>query len=160
MICGIDPGCHGAIAFLNDDGSLHSVHDMPAVEVRVGKTKRTRVASQALALLIAEHKPDYALIEEVGGMTGQSASAAFTFGRACGIPEGVLAAAAVPFQYVTPQAWKKAIGLGSDKGLARQEAMRLFPANAALFARVKDDGRAEASLLARHAWLKQRRDAA
>jgi hypothetical protein len=38
-----------------------------------------------------------------------------------------------------------------DKGSSRRRAMQLFPARAALFQRVQDDGRAEAVLLGAHA---------
>lgn len=40
-----------------------------------------------------------------------------------------------------------------DKNQARARAMALFPAAAKLFARVKDDGRADASLIAFHGLL-------
>jgi crossover junction endodeoxyribonuclease RuvC len=55
--------------------------------------------------------------------------------RGCG--RGVLAAAGVPVTFVSPPAWKR-----------RPEAIRRWPARAELFARVKDDDRAEAALIA------------
>jgi hypothetical protein len=48
--------------------------------------------------------------------------------------------------------WKRAVGIppGKDgaKDAARSEAIRRWPQKADLFARVKDDGRAEAALIA------------
>jgi crossover junction endodeoxyribonuclease RuvC len=151
---GIDPGAEGAIAVLDDDGRLVAVADMPTIELRVGKTNRERVSPAGLRTLLLEHADcTICAVEKVGGMTGQSASASFTFGYACGLLEGVLAALLMPVAPVTPQAWKKSAGIAAGKGAAREAAMRTWPAQAHLFARKKDDGRAEASLIARHGWL-------
>ena len=53
---------------------------------------------------------------------------------------------------MTPPSWKRLVGIapGKDgaKDAARSEAIRRWPAQAGLFARVKDDGRAEAALIA------------
>ena len=49
----------------------------------------------------------------------------------------------------SPAAWKRAVGLSlASKDASRSEAIRRWPAHAACFARVKDDGRAEAALIA------------
>jgi crossover junction endodeoxyribonuclease RuvC len=58
-----------------------------------------------------------------------------------------------PVTFVRPQVWTKALGVGSDKGAHREAACRLFPTDAEQFARVKDDGRADAALLA-HWWMR------
>jgi hypothetical protein len=55
----------------------------------------------------------------------------------------VLAAAAV-----SPLAWKRAVGLTlASKDASWSEAIRRWPGNASLLARVRDDGRAEAALI-------------
>ena len=78
--------------------------------------------------------------------------ARLAFGRSKGVIEGVCAAAGVPVAFITPSSWKRAIGIppGKDgaKDAARSEAIRRWPGQAGLFARVKDDGRAEAALIA------------
>jgi hypothetical protein len=57
-------------------------------------------------------------------------------------------AAGVPIKFITPRAWKRAVGLTlKSKDAARSEAIRRWPDHAALFARVKDDGRAESALI-------------
>jgi crossover junction endodeoxyribonuclease RuvC len=65
---------------------------------------------------------------------------------------GVLGAAGVPATQIPPPVWKRAIGLptGKDgaKDAARSEAIRRWPSKASLFARIKDDGRAVAAILA------------
>lgn len=56
-----------------------------------------------------------------------------------------------PIEMIAPNSWKKAVGIPpgkiGTKNSARSEAIRRWPAKAALFARVKDDGRAEACLI-------------
>jgi crossover junction endodeoxyribonuclease RuvC len=51
---------------------------------------------------------------------------------------------------VTVPTWRRAVGLpaSATKEQSRGEAIRRFPGHAAMFARVKDDGRAEAALIA------------
>jgi crossover junction endodeoxyribonuclease RuvC len=77
---------------------------------------------------------------------------AFAFGRSKGVIEGVMAALGVPVGFLTPSAWKRLVGIAPGKegakGAARSEAIRRWPAQAGLFAHVKDDGRAEAALIA------------
>jgi crossover junction endodeoxyribonuclease RuvC len=54
--------------------------------------------------------------------------------------------------FLMPPAWKRAVDVppGKDgaKNAARSEAIRRWRGQAALFVRVKDDGRAEAPLIA------------
>lgn len=152
LIVGIDPGVHGAIALLDHFGRVQNIHDMPTIKVKVGKTYRDRLSIQGFIDLLCGIDIEIVVIEQVGGMTGQSASAAFTFGLGCGLIHGAVAALKLPMCLVPPQRWKKAAGLGPDKGSARLMAQQLWPDQAKRFARVKDDGRAEAALIARHYW--------
>ena len=147
-ILGIDSGIHGAIAVLTENGALLTVVDMPSAVVKVGKSNKTRVMPQALALFIAAHKPVHAYVEAVHAMPGQGVSSMFAFGQAFGQVEGVLAALGVPITYVTPTVWKKAMQVSALKGSSRTRAMQLWPAQAAEFVRVRDADKAEACLLA------------
>ena len=71
-------------------------------------------------------------------------------GRALGAIEAIPQSLGLVTTYATPSAWKKSMGLiGKDKGASRQLATDLYPSWAAMFKRVKDDGRAEAALLAK-----------
>ena len=54
----------------------------------------------------------------------------------------------VPVRPVPPSTWKKALGLSADKNASRQRAIETWPEHVRTFARVRDDGRAEAALLA------------
>jgi len=76
-------------------------------------------------------------------------ASSFAFGYSAGIIEGIAACMQLPLQIIPAAVWKRRAGVSRDKGAARQQAQRLWPASAKLFSRVKDDGRAEAALLAR-----------
>lgn len=137
---GVDPGISGAIALIDDRGVLVDVYDMPVVA--------GQVSPQLLGTLECWDGDQFGtvVIEAVHAMPGQGVSSMHKFGRAVGIVEGVLWRR--PVEYVTPAVWKKALGLGKDKELSRRRAIELWPGHADKFARAKDDGRAEAALIA------------
>ena len=148
MICACDPGASGALAFLDLGVGKLEIIDMPTVEVKRNNKNKREISPQMLASLIAARSPTIAIIERVGARPGEASSFAFQFGRGVGMIEGVLAALQIPTEYVTPQAWQKAVGARDGKDGNRQRAAELFPAYAGLFARKKDDGRADAALMA------------
>ena len=144
---GIDCGLNGAIAVL-DDGKLVLVRDMPTLTVDINKKSKRQVSPQLLAEIIGNLKPDQAIVERPAARPGQGVTAMFGFGRSLGVVEGVLAALNVPVTYVAPATWTKAMGKAAGKDASRQRAIELFPAMSEYFKRVKDDGRAEAVLIA------------
>jgi len=149
MIVGIDPGVVGAIAVLID-GTV-SVVDMPVVEVRGKRHVDPHGLSAELFRLGQVMAPiEHAVVEHVQGVQGAGSTSSFSFGRGFGVIEGVLAGLGVPYTLVRPQVWTRDLGVSRDKGEHRRAAMRVFPQSArmGLFARVKDDGRADAALLA------------
>ena len=148
MILAIDPGAHGALAFFTPGAGTLEVIDMPIVEVKRGAKMKNEISPQMLAALIGARKPGMAILEKVGAMQGQGTSSMYQFGRGVGMLEGVLAALHVPTSYVTPQKWQREVGMRDGKDGARARAAELFPAYAQMFARKKDDGRADASLIA------------
>lgn len=148
MILGVDPGLSGALAFFDPSKGLLIVRDMPTVDVvRNGKHKR-EISPQMLANLVREHNVTAAFVERVGAMPGQGVSSVFSFGRSLGIVEGVLAALELSTTIIPPQTWQKAVGVRGGKDGSRARAAELFPRDAAQFARKKDDGRADAALIA------------
>lgn len=154
MILGIDPGLKGALAFFDYEKGELTVFDMPVNEVeRNGKTKR-ELSPQRLALLLRGVDVRRAIVEKVAARPGQGVTSMFGFGRSFGVVEGVLAALNVPVTYVTPQEWRRSMQVREGKDGSRQRACELFPKYADNFARVKDDGRAEACLIAYHGALK------
>ena len=149
FIIGIDPGAAGAVAIL-ENGRLTQVFDMPVVEITVGGKAKRRVAPELLAseLRLYNLADTIAVVEQVGAMPGQGVTSMFAFGQAYGLVLGVLAGLWIPTTTVTPATWKKALKLNTGKDGARAKAAQLWPAQADQFKRVKDDGRAEAALLA------------
>lgn len=149
FVIGIDPGAAGAVAIL-EAGKLVQVFDMPVVEVQVGGKAKRRVAPEILAseLRLYNVSDTVAVVEQVGAMPGQGVTSMFAFGQAYGLVLGVLAGLWIPTTTVTPTTWKKALKLNAGKDGARAKAAQLWPAQAGEFKRVKDDGRAEAALLA------------
>ncbi len=149
-VLGIDPGASGALAVV-EDGQLVALVDMPTLTVKRGTREVREVNAPALAHAILDLGPgsiDAALLEKVGAMPGQGVSSMFAFGRAVGVIEGVLGGLLIPYSTVPPQEWQRAMRVRGGKDGARERAMRLFPARAAEFARKKDDGRADAALIA------------
>lgn len=138
----VDPGKSGAIALLDSYSQIVTVHDMPVA----GKI----VSGQLLADLEDWEVDDYGtvVIEDVHAMPGQGVTSMFSFGRSLGVVEGVFAACGRPIEYVAPSKWKRWHGLDANKESARRRAIELWPTSARLFARVKDNGRAEAALIA------------
>lgn len=157
-ILGIDPGLRGALALLTPGGL--EIWDMPTLQITRNDKKRNTVDAVALGRLIdsISTRVDTAVVELVSGITGQSASAAFEFGRNVGILYGALAANFIPTEQVSPVKWKRAVGIKAPpkgerpaKDELRAAATRLMPAYAGLWTLVKHDGRAEAALIA-HYW--------
>ena len=147
-ILGIDPGASGGLAFFDVERGLLDVFDMPIVSVKRGGKNKREVSAAMLNAIIGARDIDAAFVEKVGAMPGQGVSSMFQFGRSVGIIEGVLAALEIPTNYVTPQVWQKAVGARGGKDASRARAAELFPAYAANFTRKKDDGRADAALIA------------
>lgn len=148
---GIDPGLKGALALVSNDG-LVGVTDMPKATERHGKESRDRICSHSLRdeLLIMQNthgKIRVAVVELTGPMPKQGVTSVFRFGYGNGQIDGVLAALCIPTEYVRPQAWKKALGLGADKAQSLALARAKWP-YADSFTLKKHDGRAEAALLA------------
>jgi hypothetical protein len=145
-ILACDPGLSGAIAyFFPSAPDRVAVDDMPVVDGEVEPASIIR--------RIKQMGPTNAIIERVGPMPRDGAVQAFRFGSAYAAVKVAVALAGVPYHLVTPATWKKHFRLagGKDgKEQSRALALQLFPASAELFARKKDDGRAEAALLARY----------
>jgi crossover junction endodeoxyribonuclease RuvC len=151
LYLGIDPGLSGALALLDDSGGLR-VQDMPTLSLaRGGKTKR-EIDVYALARILDEWTMlgviEHAVLEKVGAMPGQGVSSMFAFGQAFGIARMAVASCFIPITLVPPQTWKSALRVTAEKDSARARASELLPAHNGLWTRAKDDGRAEAAMMA------------
>jgi crossover junction endodeoxyribonuclease RuvC len=155
LIIGIDPGLDGAISFVDERGGLYAVLDMPTLQD--GPKNRRKVNAALLHAILTEtpgtpadgpHR--VAFVEQVSSRPGEGVSSAFSFGRSVGIVEGVLASLGIPIFFITSSVWKRSVGLpsGSVKDASRSAAIARWPSHAEDFKRVKDDGRADAALIA------------
>lgn len=149
IILGVDPGLSGALAVV-DDGGIREILDMPTVLIRRGKTDKAEVIHEPILKLALSYKLRAVFVEQVGGLPGQSASAAFNFGRAAAAPEYLMRGMHLRVERVPPQRWQKALNVPKGKDGSREMAARLWPKAAGLFSRKKDDGRAEAALIAEY----------
>ena len=155
MMVGVDPGLGGALALLTGQGGLVEVWDMPVQTKTHGKGNEVDPFKLGDILREIESLADgqgvRATIERVAAMRGQGVTSVFSFGDSAGCVRAALGVMEIPTQFVLPTAWKKAAGLGKkDKGASRTLATQCWPDRRDLFARVKDDGRAEAALIAKH----------
>jgi crossover junction endodeoxyribonuclease RuvC len=161
IFVGIDPGLQGAVAVIHpefDGKAPVVVFDTPSCTVtRSGKHRHEYLIENMRDILMREAHSDcetLAVIEAVHSMPGQGVSSCFSFGRGLGIWEGLLVGCGIPYQKIAPQTWKKQMMADmarDNKDSSRLAAMRLFPAMSEQLARKKDDGRAEAILLAEYA---------
>ena len=142
---GIDPGVSGAIAIVDNNGALIDAYDMPVV---AGQVSAHLLATVECWKGYVDNPFGTVVIEDVHAMPKQGVTSSFNFGRSKGVVEGVFAGAGLPIEYVTPAKWKRALGLTKDKGACRRRAIELWPAHSDKFKRAKDDGRAEAALIA------------
>lgn len=170
---GIDPGLDGAFALIMPsrlEAPRHlgvAVHDTPATS---GRSRLYRESDMVRLVREAQMLgPCVAAIERVQAIPGfgkpcpvcklrrgMGSTQAVQSGAGWGLWRGILASCGVPYEIVSAQAWKAALGFpkgaGKDRSLA--VAQRLYPSLAAELTRKKDHGRAEAVLIAH--WLSTR----
>lgn len=160
-ILGVDPGLSGAgaLVFLPEPGArprLLAVWDMPTRQETLAsrRTSRPVVDAPRLAVLMRGAPgcltPDAVVVEKVHAAPGQGVTSMFRFGYGAGVIEGTAAALGLPYGTVPPKEWKRAVGLpvGADKAASCPLAAQVFPERAEMFARKKDNGRADAALIA------------
>lgn len=142
---GIDPGRQGALALLDTAENAVTVFDMPS----------TTSALHDVMVDLPNIKG--CMIEKPFFPRMIGVNNAVKIAQAYGTLIGALQWLEIPFREVRPDKWKPAMDLTKDKNLSRDKAAQAFPAQADLFRRVKDDGRAEAALLAIYAADNRRR---
>ncbi|MDE2020011.1 MAG: hypothetical protein KGJ13_06735 [Patescibacteria group bacterium] len=144
MIAGIDPGKRGALFLL---GPPYECAMVPLVKIR-SKEKPDYPAWWKIwhpLLLEAEH----IFIESVAARPGQGVTSMFSFGYSAGFVYGLVLSSGRPHTFITPQRWKKLVGLrGSNAEESRRRASQLLPEAVGFWPRKKDDGVAEAALIA------------
>lgn len=114
FIIGIDPGKSGGIVMLDEDGEVVSCVKMPETPRDLYEHLVGLVSHAASCGSQMSEPMVYVYIEKVGGIPGQGASSAFSFGRGCGHLEMALLALKLRTNYVTPQKWQKMYQVGSS----------------------------------------------
>lgn len=148
IIAGIDPGINGAIALLDIERGAVEIYDMPSMIVeRNGKPKK-EISAAMIAAIFRRHRPAQAFVERVGAMPGQGLSSTWSFAMGVGQVVGVLAALEIETHWIAPRVWQKAADVRGGKEGSRLRAAELLPSVALQFVRQKDDGRADAALIA------------
>ena len=142
---GVDPGKKGAIAIINEDGSLDELHDMPLI----GKEYHLK----RIAEIVQEHDIAFAVVEHQQVFGKEGRKTAFTIGVGYGILVMALESAGISYEEVRPTKWKPAFTLSKkEKADSVRMAQKLFPDGEFVTPRgALKDGRAEACLIAEYA---------
>lgn len=150
IVAGIDPGKTGALVIAYEDGTIFHF-DVPMNKVK-GKPKPAWSQWELeWGSALEFHGPELTVIEDISARPGQGVTSMFTFGRTLGYAHALAGRARGRIEFVTPSVWKGKLGLlNSDKAASREKCRTLFPQFGHALARVKDDGRAEAALLAHY----------
>jgi crossover junction endodeoxyribonuclease RuvC len=147
IIYGLDPGFSGAWGAIDHHGNYKGCGDMHHTD----KHLRTNEIWEEM-LAVRGNDDCEVVVESVHSMPQQGVASVFKFGVAFGGALSLAERMRCPWHLVTPQVWKKSFGLTSDKHESSDLARKLWPD--APLARQKDNGRAEALLIA-YWWFKQ-----
>jgi len=158
-ILAIDPGQTGALIVVDvykaEPGikpgpRIRTATRMPVVTVNNKKALDIQAVLEWLPVISSI---DVGVIELVHSMPKQGVASSFQFGRMFGAAESVIYL--IDKQaYVSPRTWKRALNLSSDKYASIDLATRIFGRKAAQrwFSLKKNEGIAEAALIAYHHW--------
>ena len=115
LVMGIDPGKNGGIAIVGDDVFVLSLSNKTEMDI--------------YEWIIDAPRPDKCFLEKVASMPGQGVKSMFSFGKSYGFLIGLLTATQIPFEFVRPLTWQKALSCQSkgDKNVTKSKAQQLFP---------------------------------
>lgn len=163
-ILGIDVGVTGSVSAIRDDGAFEGVWDLPVMTL--GKTKWIDAMGLLGILREARNGNDaIAVVEHIHATPKMGCTTGHSLGLTLGSVLGTVQIAGIPLELVTPVEWKRGLNLlmpgASDrekKHASLCKARMLFPS--APLERQKDNGRAEALLIASWYLRGQRKEAA
>ncbi|MGN7867761.1 hypothetical protein [Paracoccus sp. 22332] len=135
-ILGIDPGRNGALAILDTDSLQVVTHDMP-VDIPGLHDLIAGLPEIRVCCLEQIHAGPQMARRTIGVMF-----------EGFGVLKGALSWRSIPVQTVRPSVWKAALNIPADKTASRRRASEFFPDCADQWVRARDDGRAEAAMLA------------
>ena len=153
IFLGIDPGLSGAVALWTPERKALDVFDMPTLKLKPNSDKRTLDVIELARLLdgVCKWSVTLAVIEQAGPRPNDGIRAAFGAGANWGSTYGALAAQFVPIDIIAPHVWKTAMRVTAAKDSSLDMVKKTLPQHAHFFARKKDEGRAEATLIALYA---------
>lgn len=153
VIVGIDPGLKGGLSILqlSANGSL-----VPYAARSIPYDLNEYLYELQDAIAISSHNNGVLVaIEQVHSMPKQGVASTFKFGEQFGILKGMCMGLGVKFTTITPQEWKRGLGLlHQDKDASIALAKKLFPwvdLRPSTRCRKDSDGMAEALLIAEYA---------
>lgn len=157
---GIDPGLDGGLAILADDGMVfvNDVYSIPTLTRQKGKGKKREYNIAELCVMLRRLTQNIsrtklvAYLESIHAMPMQGTVSMFSMGQGFGIWQGLLTCLEIPYELVIPQRWKKVMldGTGKDKEASRLKALQMFPMLSEHLSLKKDEGKAEALLIAEY----------
>lgn len=142
---GIDPGFSGAWGMIDHLGQYIACGEMHHTD----KYILTKYVLDDIFQAIDKDDIEV-VVEAVHSMPKQGVASSFKFGVAYGGALAIAERLNCAWHMVTPQVWKKALKLNSDKHQSLSLARELWPTSP--ITKVKDNGKAEALLLA--LWLR------
>jgi crossover junction endodeoxyribonuclease RuvC len=159
---GVDPGLGGAFALLERKGSgqprragweFHSVYSMPTEEKKSGRRQVCTGQVYETLRQVLEGREARFIIEQVSAMPGQGVSGMFSLGDSFGTMRAMGECFSPwPVVLCSPVKWKGALNLiKKQKSASLTLARRLYPEARPYLFRKKDEGRAEALLIAHYA---------
>jgi crossover junction endodeoxyribonuclease RuvC len=122
IFIGIDPGQSGGIGILNELGDI--------IQAFKFKDQTDADISEIFDFIKGLEFPVFALYEKVHSMPKQGVASSFKFGDSFGFLRGMLIAHKIPWDYVQPNAWQKALSCQTkgDKNVTKSKAQRQWPA--------------------------------
>jgi crossover junction endodeoxyribonuclease RuvC len=101
---GIDPGSHGYLVVIDQDGNcIQSLAIEDSTDQDIAQFFHAWHEQNAVAVM-----------EKVHSMPGQGVATTFAFGQNVGFLLGMLAAFQIPYTLVSPQKWQKAMWITDD----------------------------------------------
>ena len=154
---GVDPGLSGAFVLIGEQGEL-KFFDTPVQTIKAGKKLRHTMDCAEIVNILARELAEGTVmvaLERVSAMPGQGVSSMFNFGMGFGMWQGILCALKLPYTLVHSTSWKSKLmrDMGKEKEASIVRAKQLYPQASEKLSRKKDNGRADALLLAHYAKL-------
>jgi crossover junction endodeoxyribonuclease RuvC len=158
LVVAMDPGISGAVSATRWERRTSVFHRVASMPVEEKASGRRQIDTAGLFQLVGEMTEGDCdvrfVIERVSAMPGQGVSGMFSLGDSFGSARAIAACFSPmhPVRLESPAVWKKALGLlKKPKSASLRLARRLYPDARPFLARAKDEGRAEALLLAHYA---------